>query len=74
MAQALGSEMSKAQKREDDGGNRVDHGQHDSTLSVRRLASEAAPSWLVAGAMLGLIFGGCCSNVRAHSSGMAVLG
>jgi UDP-xylose/UDP-N-acetylglucosamine transporter B4 len=30
-----------------------------------RFVIETLPQWLTVGAMLGLIFGGCCSNVRA---------
>lgn len=29
-----------------------------------RIFIETIPQWLAVGAMLGLIFGGCCSNVR----------
>jgi UDP-xylose/UDP-N-acetylglucosamine transporter B4 len=29
-----------------------------------RIFIETIPQWLTVGAMLGLIFGGCCSNVR----------
>jgi UDP-xylose/UDP-N-acetylglucosamine transporter B4 len=30
-----------------------------------RIFIETIPQWLAVGAMLGLIFGGCCSNVSA---------
>ncbi|EEY18989.1 UDP-N-acetylglucosamine transporter YEA4 [Verticillium alfalfae VaMs.102] len=48
------------------------HGERDmqalsqgpATLA-RRLAVDALPQWLAIGVMLGLIFGGCCSNVYA---------
>lgn len=30
---------------------------------VAKLIMETIPSWLTVGAMLALIFGGCCSNV-----------
>ncbi|POR38530.1 AMP deaminase [Tolypocladium paradoxum] len=36
-----------------------------SSSIARRVAVEAGPSLLVASVMLGLIFGGCCSNVRS---------
>lgn len=32
-----------------------------------RIFIETIPQWLAVGAMLGLIFGGCCSNVRLLS-------
>ncbi|EPQ62733.1 Bgt-5488 [Blumeria graminis f. sp. tritici] len=32
---------------------------------VGRIFIETIPQWLTIGAMLGLIFGGCCSNVFA---------
>ncbi|RKF59157.1 UDP-N-acetylglucosamine transporter yea4 [Erysiphe neolycopersici] len=35
------------------------------TLSAVRIFIEAIPTWLAIGATLGLIFGGCCSNVFA---------
>lgn len=31
---------------------------------VGKVLIEMVPAWLAVGAMLGLIFGGCCSNVR----------
>jgi solute carrier family 35 (UDP-xylose/UDP-N-acetylglucosamine transporter), member B4 len=31
-----------------------------------RIFIETIPQWLAVGAMLGLIFGGCCSNVRSR--------
>ncbi|POS84699.1 UAA-domain-containing protein, partial [Erysiphe pulchra] len=35
------------------------------TISAGRIIIEAIPTWLAVGATLGLIFGGCCSNVFA---------
>jgi hypothetical protein len=34
-----------------------------------RIFIETIPQWLAIGAMLGLIFGGCCSNVSSYPSG-----
>jgi UDP-xylose/UDP-N-acetylglucosamine transporter B4 len=34
---------------------------------VGRIFMETIPQWMAVGAMLGLIFGGCCSNVRKSS-------
>ena len=34
-------------------------------LVFRRLAIETIPAWIAVGAVFGLIFGGCCSNVYA---------
>lgn len=31
---------------------------------IGRMFMETIPQWLAVGAMLALIFGGCCSNVR----------
>lgn len=35
---------------------------------VGKVLIEMVPAWLAVAAMLGLIFGGCCSNVRMRSS------
>ncbi len=35
-----------------------------------RIFIETIPQWLAIGAMLALIFGGCCSNVSSCPSGM----
>lgn len=51
--------------------SKVGHGQRSSILDAKRMVLEAAPSLLVVGAMLGLIFGGCCSNVGTLNPGVA---
>jgi len=37
---------------------------------VGRMFIETIPQWLAVGAMLSLIFGGCCSNVSLESRGL----
>jgi hypothetical protein len=50
-------------------GSHIDHGSENA--SVAKIAIEIAPI-LAATAMLGLIFGGCCSNVRCRISFLSV--
>jgi hypothetical protein len=38
-----------------------------------RIFIETIPQWLAIGAMMGLIFGGCCSNVSKYCIGRGVL-
>lgn len=40
---------------------------------VGRFFIETVPAWLAVGAMLGLIFGGCCSNVSSGTRGRHIV-